>query len=192
MTGFKKPTIPRQSLYNPLYVNPFTDLKHNRSCSEGGAGGVGGEESIVFSDNKENAEPNKKQNAHNNKNNNRKHNNSTIFNKDGGDKENAAPTNGLALKSLSTKGWSGDDVPIKQVSHFKSLSTGRVLKPSSLEFCMQMNEPDKAFGSRVWDPTESENSSYLNVWDYSDSEAAPASSWSTLPNRYTFKYPFDY
>lgn len=184
MTSFKKPTVPHQSSYNPLYVNPFTELKHNRSCCECGAGG-GEEESAVFSDNKENAEPNKKQNVNNN-NNNHKHIDNSIFNKDGGDRENAAPKNGLALKSLSTNRWSGADVPIRQVSHFKSLSTERILKPSSLEFCMQMNEPDKAFGSRVWDPTESENSSSLNIWDYSDSEAAPASSWSTLPNRYTF------
>ncbi|KAF5739016.1 Tubby like protein 8 isoform 1 [Tripterygium wilfordii] len=49
---------------------------------------------------------------------------------------------------------------------------------------MQMNEPDKeAFGSKIWDPVESENSTSLKIWDYSDSEAAPASSWSTLPNR---------
>ncbi|KAH9715938.1 hypothetical protein WN944_022691 [Citrus x changshan-huyou] len=187
MTGFKKPTVPHQSSYNPLYVNPFTELKHNRSCCEGGAGG-GEEESAVFSDNKENAEPNKKQNVNNN-NNNHKHIDNSIFNKDGGDRENAAPKNGLALKSLSTNRWSGAEVPIRQVSHFKSLSTERILKPSSLEFCMQMNEPDKAFGSRVWDPTESENSSSLNIWDYSDSEAAPASSWSTLPNRALLSRP---
>ncbi|PQQ17479.1 tubby-like protein 8 [Prunus yedoensis var. nudiflora] len=31
--------------------------------------------------------------------------------------------------------------------------------------------------------TGSENSSSLKIWDYSDSEAAPASSWSTLPNK---------
>ncbi|KAL2332541.1 hypothetical protein Fmac_020122 [Flemingia macrophylla] len=42
---------------------------------------------------------------------------------------------------------------------FRSLSTDRILKPSSLE------------------------SECGNIWDYSDSEAAPASSWATLPNR---------
>lgn len=182
MTGFKQTTFPRQSLYNSFYVNPLTDPKHGRSCSEGGEGEGGGggaaAAAVFFSDNKENAVPNKEVNAANN-----------IYN---GDKENAAPTNGSvsslqkqfsAVKSLSTNG--SVDVP-KQVTHFKSLSTGRVLKPSSLQFCMQMNEPDRAFGSNVWDPTDSENSSSLKIWDYSDSEAAPASSWSTLPNRYIF------
>ncbi|KAF4380560.1 hypothetical protein G4B88_008711 [Cannabis sativa] len=33
------------------------------------------------------------------------------------------------------------------------------------------------------EPSESEHSSSLKIWDYSDSEAAPASSWSTLPNK---------
>ncbi|XP_061373144.1 tubby-like protein 8 [Gastrolobium bilobum] len=71
----------------------------------------------------------------------------------------------------------------KPFSKSKSLSADRILKPSSLHFCMQMNEPDRGFGSKLWDPLESHNSSSLNVWDYSDSEAAPASSWSTLPNK---------
>lgn len=171
MTGFKKLTVARQNSYNSLYVNPLTESRHSRSCSEGGGGGEGVNS---FAHNNENADPNKKENSGGS----------------GDDKENAAPSkNGNlvfgekkfpALKSLSTKGSSDG---IKQVSHFKSLSTGRVLKPSSLEFCMQMNEPDKAFGLRVWDANDSEHSNSLKIWDYSDSEAAPASSWSTLPNR---------
>lgn len=73
-------------------------------------------------------------------------------------------------------------------TNLKSLSAGcnkaAALKPSSLQFCMQVNEPDKAFrGSKIWDPSESDNSTSLKIWDYSDSEAAPASSWSTLPNK---------
>ncbi|KAJ1428460.1 Tubby-like, C-terminal [Sesbania bispinosa] len=60
----------------------------------------------------------------------------------------------------------------KPFSKSKSLSTDRVLKPTSLQFCMQMN-----------DPLDSQRSSSLNIWDYSDSDAAPASSWSTLPNK---------
>ncbi|XP_050286836.1 tubby-like protein 8 isoform X2 [Quercus robur] len=156
MSVCKKSSMPRQSSYNSLYVNPLNDqLKHNRSCSEGGTRTP----DIIFTtddiDNidKENDEPNT--------NTNRKH------------KQNA---NGFAFSSSISN-------PIN-----KSLSTNtRVLvnlKPSSLQFCMQMNEPDKAFfPSKVWEPPESENSSSLNIWDYSDSEAAPASSWSTLPNR---------
>jgi hypothetical protein len=66
----------------------------------------------------------------------------------------------------------------------KSLSTGRVLKPSSLLLCVQMNEPEKVFKSRVWNSVESENSSSVNIWDYSDAEDTPTSYWSTLPNWY--------
>lgn len=59
-----------------------------------------------------------------------------------------------------------------------------VLRPSSLQLCIQKNEPDSKIGLKIWehaDDTETPNSA--NIWDYSDSEAAPASSWSTLPNR---------
>ncbi|ESW22819.1 hypothetical protein PHAVU_005G183800 [Phaseolus vulgaris] len=56
---------------------------------------------------------------------------------------------------------------------FRSLSTHRVFKPSSLQFCMQMNNLQTS----------------LNIWDYSDSESAPASSWSTLPNKYLICRP---
>lgn len=35
----------------------------------------------------------------------------------------------------------------------------------------------------MWDNLGSENTDSTNVWDHSDSEAAPVSSWSTLPNR---------
>ena len=90
-------------------------------------------------------------------------------------KENAVPING------NGNGCSSSLLP--NPKHFpkpKSLSTDRILKPSSLQFCMQMNEPERAFGSKLWDPLES---SSLNIWDYSDSEAAPASSWPTLPNK---------
>ncbi|KAK1575088.1 hypothetical protein Q3G72_002480 [Acer saccharum] len=173
MIAFKKPTIPKQSSYNSLYINPLTDPKHTRCCSEGG------DLVTTFFDNKENATPNHKIN-------------SNTVNAAAADKENISePKNGnvsslsdhfSATKSLSING--SCDLPKQtQVSHFKSLSTGRALKPSSLQFCMQMNEPEKTFGTKVWDATESEHSSSLKIWDYSDSEAAPASSWSTLPNR---------
>ncbi|KDP41939.1 hypothetical protein JCGZ_26957 [Jatropha curcas] len=102
--------------------------------------------------------------------------NNPIF---GCNKENAERANS---KPLSTDG----SLPLmpKQLSKMKSLSTGRALKPTSLQFCMQMNEPENGFKYKLWDPVESEKSaSSLTIWDYSDSEAAPASSWSTLPNR---------
>lgn len=162
MGELKYPLVQRQASSNAPYVNPLIDLKHNRSCSEGNP--------ASFSDNKENV----------------------VF---GADKENAAPStnNGSSssssevakkttthLKSPSTIGTFDAS---KEAISYKSLSTGKVLKESSLQFCMQMNEPDKAFGCKLWDPVDSDNSASLNIWDYSDSEAAPASSWSTLPNR---------
>ncbi|XVE89211.1 hypothetical protein DITRI_Ditri19aG0132200 [Diplodiscus trichospermus] len=151
MSELKKPLVQRQASYNSQCVNPPTDLKHNRSCSEG--------IHASFTDNKENV----------------------IF---GVDKENAAPSSVAKktshFKSLSTVATFDNS---KEISSYKSLSTGKVLKESSLQFCMQMNEPEKAFGCKLWDPIDSENSTSLKIWDYSDSEAAPASSWSILPNR---------
>lgn len=89
-----------------------------------------------------------------------------------------------ALKSQSMKGNS--EFPT-EVTNFKSFSTGgrTALKQTSLQACMQMNsEVDKgSFGMKTWTSVDSEHSSSLKVWEFSDSEAAPASSWSTLPNR---------
>lgn len=153
MAGFRKPTLPNQSSYNSVYVNPLTDSKHHHTCSEGDL------ITKSFTDNKENID------------------NTAMFG--GADKENAVPNNS---KPLSTNG-SLSVLPKPQLSNMKSLSTGRVLKPSSLQLCMQMNEPEKVFKSRIWDSAESEKSNSVNIWDYSDSEAAPASSWSALPNR---------
>lgn len=153
MAGFRKPSLPNQSSYNSVYVNPLTDSKHHHTCSEGDL------ITKSFTDNKENID------------------NTAMFG--GADKENAVPNNS---KPLSTNG-SLSVLPKPQLSNMKSLSTGRVLKPSSLQLCMQMNEPEKVFKSRIWDSAESEKSNSVNIWDYSDSEAAPASSWSALPNR---------
>lgn len=136
MAGFRKPSVPLQSPYNSLYVNPLNDLKHTRSCSEG---------------DKENATPRGKENG------------------------NALP-------------------PSKQFPYTKcSSTTTRVpLKPSSLQLCMQLNESDSTFGSKLWSPISSEPFSSSHVWDYSDSEAAPASSWSTLPNRSVGAHSFQF
>lgn len=88
----------------------------------------------------------------------------------GSDKENTEPNNGsFAVANL---------VPDERFH-----SKARALKPSSLQFCMQMNEPDFLLGPKLQEPLDSDNSTSLKIWDYSDSEAAPASSWSTLPNR---------
>lgn len=163
----KKSSIPRQSSYNSLYMNPLNELSHNRSNSEGGRVISLGDHlepnQFLFNDNKENAVPNKQE-----------------VDEFRCDKENiAVPANG-----------SSSSVTTRKFSNLKSYSTGcRALKPSSLQFCMQINEPDKVFGaSKIWDPSESENSSSLKIWDHSDSEAAPASSWTTLPNKLVKKF----
>ncbi|CAE5957630.1 unnamed protein product [Arabidopsis arenosa] len=110
------------------------------------------------------------------------------------DKENVSPEKvsisvetrkqDRALKSQSMKGNSGFPT---EVTNFKSFSTGgrTALKQTSLQVCMQKNsEVDKgSFGMKTWTSVDSEHSSSLKVWEFSDSEAAPASSWSTLPNR---------
>lgn len=71
-------------------------------------------------------------------------------------------------------------------SKLKPLRRERALRPSSLQFCMQMNEFESGLVSKPRnDPAGpgSENPHSVNIWDYSDSEAAPASSWATLPNK---------
>ncbi|KAB5573083.1 hypothetical protein DKX38_000277 [Salix brachista] len=153
MADFRKPTLPNQSSYNSVYVNPLTDSKHHHTCSEGDL------ITKAFTDNKENID------------------NAAMSGVV--DKENAVPNNS---KPLSANG-SLSVLPKPKLSNMKSLSTGRVLKPSSLQLCMQMNEPEKVFKAKIWDSVESEKSNSVNIWDYSDSEAAPASSWSSLPNR---------
>ncbi|KAI4355862.1 hypothetical protein L6164_004593 [Bauhinia variegata] len=159
MNGCQKSSISRQS-YNSLYVNPLNELRHSRSCSDYGCLASKGDDFEDFRHRDWKVLTDNKENAPP----------SNYENAVTGDKENAKPVNGSA------------DAP-KQFSKSKSLSTDRILKPSSLEYCMQINEPEKAFRLKLLDPTESENSSSLNIWDYSDSEAAPASSWSTLPNK---------
>ncbi|KAI3455163.1 hypothetical protein Pfo_011826 [Paulownia fortunei] len=158
MAGCKKTTISRQSSYTSLYCNPLIDQKHHRSSSEGGGNGVSlgahmRHNLAVISDNKENAEPNV-----------------TPGKKYYDGKENAAPDD--------------ENNPIlKEFSSGKSQMKDNLLKPSSLQLCIKKHEPDSIIGLRIWDPVDSEKSNSANVWDYSDSEAAPASSWSTMPNR---------
>ncbi|KAK2976600.1 hypothetical protein RJ640_021402 [Escallonia rubra] len=162
MSNFKRCTMPRQASYNSLYVNPLTELKHNRSCSDGGsttdaaAFGISMcRNPVMGSDNKENTVPNRGKYSGN------------------VDKENVVPNKGSA----------------KQLPNLKSNLKHRILKPSSLQLCMQINEPDLSLRSKIWDPIDSDNTNSANIWDYSDSEAAPASSWSTLPNRYLLCRP---
>ncbi|XP_059291665.1 tubby-like protein 8 [Lycium ferocissimum] len=91
-------------------------------------------------------------------------------------KENAAP-NKPEKSNLSDKDWTS-----KVVNNDFSVPTGEV-KPTSLQLCIQKNEPDSKIGLKIWEHSDTGTPNSGNIWDYSDSEAAPASSWSTLPNR---------
>lgn len=142
MAGFKKSSsLSRKSSYKSLYVNPLTELKHNRSNSDGGTLGI-----------------------------HLCRNRAVCI----GGKENETPDSCSSL--LKPKPLSERKPTSSSLHHLQS----RVLKPSSLQLCMQKNEPDSAFGSSL---LGDEKSNPPNAWDFSDSEAAPASSWSTLPNR---------
>ena len=159
ISGCTKSSIPRQSSYNSLHKNPLKELRHSRSNSEGGC---------HYSSNKPIP---------------------ALFS--GEDRENSVPGKAWQEKpaAFSNNGGDEDKENVALIANAKPVLMGcndKALKPSSLQLCMQMNEPDqRVFGGPggVWEPSESENSSSLKIWDYSDSEAAPASSWSTLPNK---------
>ncbi|CAN6482261.1 unnamed protein product [Victoria cruziana] len=60
----------------------------------------------------------------------------------------------------------------------------RGLKSTSLQMCMQINEHEFSASTLLKDLKDPlVMSDSMNAWNYSGSEAAPASSWSTLPNR---------
>ncbi|GKC67241.1 hypothetical protein Tco_1099839 [Tanacetum coccineum] len=54
----------------------------------------------------------------------------------------------------------------------------RVRKLSSLQLCMQLNDVSLNFGYETVDSSKNDSG---NIWDYSDNEAAPVSSWFALP-----------
>ncbi|CAN0919690.1 Tubby-like protein 8 [Linum grandiflorum] len=165
MAKFDKPTLPNQS--SSLSSDNIRPNHHQHSCSDGDV------LAAARADNKENICC-----INNHKD---KENLAVPVPVLGNSNSKAKPLSCCTNGSVTSSGM--------QIQKNKSLSTGRLLlKPSSLQLCMQMNEPDRAFMPKIWDsscfPAESEqHSSSLNIWDYSDSEAAPASSWSTLPNR---------
>ncbi|KAK3029355.1 hypothetical protein RJ639_037878, partial [Escallonia herrerae] len=156
MSNFNKCTMPRQASYNSLYVNPLTELKHHSSCSDGGSTTDAPAFGIGKCGNPVMSSDNKENTVP------KKAKYSGYV-----DKENVVPNKGSA----------------KLLPNLKSNLKDRVLKPSSLQLCMQINEPDLSLRSKIWDPIDSGNTNSANIWDNSDSEAAPASSWSTLPNR---------
>ncbi|KAG2268520.1 hypothetical protein Bca4012_070713 [Brassica carinata] len=109
--------------------------------------------------------------------------------KKGEDKENVSPGNSSASvetkkqdRALKSRSMKGDSKFPNEVTNFKSFSTGgrAALKQTSLQVCMQLNSDEVDKGVKTWTSVDSE---HLKVWEFSDSEAAPASSWSTLPNR---------
>ncbi|KAF9613191.1 hypothetical protein IFM89_005993 [Coptis chinensis] len=164
-SGFKKTPVRRQSSYNSLYLNPLTnnELKHTRTTSDMTNRKTLAQQLFDNPNNKENLlPPNSKQQT-------------TVLTKS---------KNSNVLVPLSERNIDYKYFPITPLS-VKS----KLLKSSSLQLCMQLNEPDTSFGLKVWDSFESDKSSQPNVWDHSDSEAAPASSWSTLPNRYLLCRP---
>ncbi|KAL0318992.1 UNVERIFIED_CONTAM: Tubby-like protein 8 [Sesamum angustifolium] len=159
MAGCKKTTISRQSSYTSTYRNPLIEQKHHRGSSDGGGNSVSlGAHMLrnlaVISDDKENAEPNVKPG--------KQYSNG---------KENEVPDD--AKRTILKEFSGGTTTQMKE----------NLLKPSSLQLCIKKNEPDSSIGLKIWDSIDSEKSNSANVWDYSDSEAAPASSWSALPNR---------
>lgn len=87
-------------------------------------------------------------------------------------------TNVQLRHSRSYNNKNKENANVVSLPKSNSFSTNtRILKPSSLQFCMQINDPIPSSDS-------SHFSSSLKIWDHSDSEAAaPASSWSTLPNK---------
>lgn len=112
--------------------------------------------------------------------------------KKGEDKENVSPEKSSASvetkkqdRALKSRSMKGDSKFPNEVTNFKSFSTGgrTALKQTSLQVCMQLNGDEVDKGMKTWTSVDSEHSSSLKVWEFSDSEAAPASSWSTLPNR---------
>ncbi|KAL3529000.1 hypothetical protein ACH5RR_008322 [Cinchona calisaya] len=167
MSESKKTSFPRQSSYNSLYANPLSELRHNRSSSEGGNSSnnviplavhirrnLNLASVNVSSDDKENFTPNRTEMG--------------CWN----DRENGGLCKGIRLDPKDFV-HNGDNSRLKE----------RTLKPSSLQFCIQKHEPDSSIGTRSWAPVDCDTPNSGNIWDYSDSEAAPASSWSTLPNR---------
>lgn len=168
MSAVKKPVIARQSSCNSLPCRPLGELKHNRSCSEDGNGNGNGCSNYVplvvhirqnqlscSAAGKENSTPNFSEKSFLD------------------DKENAI--SGKENNLVEVK-----DFP-SGISHLKSKD--KPLRPTSLQFCIQKHEPDSNIGTKVWEHLDSDNPNSGNIWDFSDSEAAPASSWSTLPNR---------
>ncbi|CAN4088611.1 unnamed protein product [Withania somnifera] len=155
MSGFKKTTNPLRSSnsYSSLYDNPLNELGQNCSSSNGS--------STIGEALGAHLLPNQLVISDN--------------------KENAAPdkpekSNLCAKENALRVDWTS-----KVVNSQFSTAPRADVKPSSLQHCIQKHEPDSKIGLKIWEHADTETPSSANIWDYS--EAAPASSWSTLPNR---------
>lgn len=97
-------------------------------------------------------------------------------------KENAAPekSNLCDKENVLPFDWTSK---VKNNEFSSAPRIGADVKDSSLQLCIQKHEPDSKIGLKIWEHADTETPNSANIWDYSDSEAAPASSWSTLPNR---------
>ncbi|KAK9066328.1 hypothetical protein SSX86_013649 [Deinandra increscens subsp. villosa] len=129
----------------------LAELNRNRSSSEPNTAVLevgNGQRTMKLSDDKENSEPNRA----------KKSSDPSFVNKENVD------SNILVSKQTP---------PVTAKSRLKD----KAWKPSSLQLCMQLNDPAPSF----YEYSSKNNSG--NIWDYSDSESAPASSWSTIPNR---------
>ena len=67
-----------------------------------------------------------------------------------------------------------------------------VRKSSSLQLWLQLNDLNPNLGLGCYEDIDLSKNYSGNIWDYSDNEVVPASSWSALPNRYDFAYWFSY
>lgn len=162
MAGCMKTSISHQSFYTSLYRNPLIEQK---SSNEGAGNGNG--VPLV---------------AHIRRN---------LAAAAAEDKENYSPNVKNVVKTDydgKKKAGAGNELISKGFPSGKSQLRENLLKPSSLHLCIKKNEPDSVIGFKVWDSVDTERPNSVNVWDYSDSEAAPLSSWSTLPNRYLIQF----
>lgn len=161
MSAMKKPVIARQSSCNSLPCRPLGERKHNRSCSEDGNGSVSSNCVPLVVHIRQNQ---------------------LGRSCSASGKENSTPN--ISEKSFLDDNKENAVLGKENVLEVKLKDKPLNLKPTSLQLCIQKHEPDSNICTKVWENLDSDNQNSGNIWDYSDSEAAPASSWSTLPNRF--------
>nr|XP_043617845.1 tubby-like protein 8 [Erigeron canadensis] len=101
-----------------------------------------------------------------------------VVNKLSDDKENSDNKKSEDKENVDCNVLGSEQAPMA-----KSCLKDKAWKPSSLQLCMQLNDLNPKVGLDCYEPVNSSKNNSGNIWDHSDSEAAPASSWSTLPNR---------